>query len=134
MGYVFYNPNPLQNLSAGDCTIRAISKAMDWDWEKTYSAICLQGFRMAEMPSSNSVWGTFLLQNGFEEHSLMKRCTDCYNIINFCIDHPKGTFVIGTGEHALCICDGKYYDTFDSGDMIPTYYFEKLTKEDDSHV
>jgi len=27
--YKFYNPNPLGRLNAGDCTIRAISKALD---------------------------------------------------------------------------------------------------------
>ena len=40
MGFVYWNPNPLRRDNAGDCTVRAITKAMDdqgYDWEKTYS-------------------------------------------------------------------------------------------------
>ena len=40
MGYVFYNPNPLGK-DTGDCVIRAISKALDYDWEKTYTELAL---------------------------------------------------------------------------------------------
>jgi hypothetical protein len=35
---------------------------------------------MGEMPSANSVWGTYLLEHGFEENSLMRKCRECYNL------------------------------------------------------
>lgn len=31
MSYTHYNPNPAQK-SVGDCTVRAISKALDQSW------------------------------------------------------------------------------------------------------
>ena len=131
MSYVFYNPNPLKKMTSGDCTIRAISKAMGWSWDKTYVALCLQGMKMCEMPSANIVWGNFLLDNGFEEHSLMRRCKECYTIGDFCNDHPVGTFVVGTDSHAVCCYMGNHYDSFDSGSMNPTYYFEKLEPKEE---
>ena len=56
--YKYYNPNP-DGKMVGDCVIRAISKAINQDWEKTYVGVATQGLMMHDMPSSNSVWGSF---------------------------------------------------------------------------
>lgn len=130
LGYVFYNPNPLKKQTSGDCTVRAISKAMKWDWDKTYAALCVYGFMMGEMPSANSVWGSFLLDHGFEEHSLMQKCKNCYNLIQFCHDCPEGEYIVGTEQHIIYVNSGNYFDSWDSGDVIPTYYFKKIEKEE----
>ena len=50
---------------------------------------------------------------------------DYYTVQDFCIDHPKGTYVLGTGTHAVAVVDGYYYDAWDSGKEIPIYYFSK---------
>ena len=68
--YVEYNANP-QKKRVGDCVIRAISKATGMSWEKTYTEICLQGFRMCDMPSSNSVWGEYLRENGVKDDHII---------------------------------------------------------------
>lgn len=130
MEYIYYNPNPLNKNSAGDCTVRAISKAMNWDWGKTYAALCTYGMMMGDMPSSNSVWGSFLLDNGFEEHSLMRKCKTCYSLSDFCSDFPQGVYVVGTDNHAVTVIDGNIYDSFDSRDTNPTYYFQKIIQEE----
>jgi hypothetical protein len=44
---------------------------------------------------------------------------------DFCKDHPKGIYVLGTGTHALTVVDGNYIDVWDSGQEIPIYYFTK---------
>jgi len=83
MGYVYYNPNPLRRNNAGDCTVRAITKVMEnegYDWEKTYASLCAYGMKYGEMPSANSVWGAFLLDHGFEEHSIISKCRECYTV------------------------------------------------------
>jgi len=36
---------------------------------------------------------------------------------------PKGTYIIGTGSHAVAIINGDYYDSWDSGDEIPSFFF-----------
>lgn len=59
MAYIYYNPNPL-GLAVGDCTIRAISRLIERDWELTYLDLAIQGYMMKDMPSANRVWGEFL--------------------------------------------------------------------------
>lgn len=124
MAFIPYNPNPLGK-DVGDCVIRSISKALNYDWEKTYIELVIQGHMMCDMPSSNAVWGAYLLSKGYEEVSIMKRCTDCYTINDFCKDNPKGVYIIGTGNHVVCCMNGNIYDSFNSGNMTPLYYFKK---------
>lgn len=128
MSYVFYNPNPLKRQSSGDCTVRALSLALGYknDWDKTYVALCIEGMKHCEMPSANEVWGSLLIQNGYVEHSLLTKCKDCYNLIDFCNDHPTGEYVVGTGQHTVYCSMGNYWDSWDSGYVVPTYYFEKV--------
>lgn len=117
--YKRYNPNPC-NKKVGDCVIRAISCALDQPWQQTYKDLTYQGLIMCDMPSSNSVWATYLNQNGFIQHP-----SDFTTVRAFCELHPKGTYVLGTGTHAVCVIDGDYYDAWDSGDEVVTYYFER---------
>ena len=122
--YVYYNPNPL-GLSVGDCTIRAISCALNISWEQTYDLLAQLGFDMGDMPSSNRVWSELLKINGFKKYQLPDTCPACYTIKDFCYDHPIGIYVVGTGEHVVCIINGNYYDSWDSGNEIPIYYFKR---------
>lgn len=122
--YIYYNPNP-KGLSVGDCTIRAISCALDLSWKRTYLYLVLQGLQMCDMPSANRVWGQFLKNNGFVKHQIPDTCPECYTIKDFCYDNPKGTFVVGTGEHVVCVIDGDYYDSWNSGNEIPIYFFHR---------
>ena len=62
--FVRVNPNP-RGKSVGDCTIRAISIALNQSWDMTYWEICKQGFIMCDMPSANHVWGEYLETKGF---------------------------------------------------------------------
>lgn len=121
--FVQYNENPSNN-RVGDCVIRALSRALKQDWEKTYLDIALQGYIMRDMPSANSVWGAYLRERGFRRHIIPDTCPDCYSITAFCIDNPKGTYILATGSHVICVEDGNYYDTWDSGDETPVYYWK----------
>lgn len=120
----YFNPNPENNL-VGDCTIRAISKALNQDWEQTYIDLCLQGFVMHDMPSSNNVWGKYLKSKGFVRGIIPNTCPDCYTIADFCDDNPQGIYLVTTGSHIVCVINGSYYDTWDSGSEVPIYYFVK---------
>lgn len=124
MSYVYYNPNPLK-LSVGDCTVRAISKALNMSWEETYASLVAQGFKMYDMPSANRVWGQFLKLKGFKKYQIPDTCSDCYTIIDFCYDYSIGIYIVGTGEHVVCIENGNYFDSWDSGNEIPIYYFKR---------
>lgn len=120
--YVSYNPNP-KGIHVGDCVIRACCKALDMGWEQVYMDICLQGFSMADMPSSNAVWGAYLKSKGFRKKVLEDSCPDCYTVRDFCMDHSRGLYVLQTGSHVVTAIDGNYFDTWDSGDEIPVCYW-----------
>jgi hypothetical protein len=94
-------------------------------WEDVFLALCLLGYVMGDLPSSNQVWGRFLRENGFTREVIPNDCPDCYTIEDFCAEHPQGIYVIGTGTHVVAIIDGCYYDTWQSGNETPIYYFRK---------
>ena len=125
MPWIEYNPNPYAR-RVGDCVIRAICKATGKEWGEIFVELCLQGFMLGDLPSSNAVWSAYLKHKGFSRHTI-ENCPDCYTVEDFCADHPNGVYVIGTGSHTVCVCDGKYYDAWQSGQETPVYYFKKET-------
>lgn len=124
MSYIYYNPNPL-NLSVNDCTVRAISKVTNMSWKETYLNLLIQGYMMCDVPSSNRVWGELLNRFGFKRRLLPDTCPNCYTVRDFCQDFPTGIYLLGTGEHVVTVIDGDYYDSWDSGNEIPLYFFER---------
>ena len=124
MSFQKINPNP-QEKNVGDCTVRAISLATDQEWEQVYLDLCIEGFVCCDMPSSNATWTKYLENNGWKLRRLPDTCPMCYTIKDFCNEHPSGTYIIGTGTHVVCIKDGDYLDTWDSGEKVPLFYFER---------
>lgn len=124
MSWQYYNPNPKSNL-VGDCVVRALSLALEQDWDTSYLGVATQGFELKDMPSSNAIWGAYLKHNGFKAYIIPNECPDCYTIRDFCKDHSKGLYVLATGTHVVTCINGDYYDTWDSGNETPIYYFEK---------
>ena len=124
MSYIKYNPNPL-NLSVGDCVIRAISKVTGMNWKETYLELIIEGYAMADMPSANRVWARLLNRFGYIQRLLPRNCPACYTVKDFCIENPVGKFVVATGDHVVAVINGDYYDSWDSGNELLSYYFEK---------
>ena len=50
-----------------------------------------------------------------------------YTAEDFAADNPYGTFVLGFGGHVATVKDGVIYDSWDSRNEIPQYYW--LRKE-----
>lgn len=124
MAYVYFNENPTGR-RVGDCSVRAVSKALGIDWETAYCMICANGFEMGDMPSSDAVWGSVLRQAGFKRQTIPNSCPDCYTAADFCEDHPSGTYVLGFGGHVATVVDGSLYDSWDSSNEIPIYVWRK---------
>ncbi len=120
--FIYYNPNPTGR-KVGDCAIRAVAKALNTDWETAYAMVCKNGYLMGDMPSSNSVWGAVLRENGFYRESIPDYCPDCYTAEDFCRDNPEGVYVLGFGSHVATVVDGNIYDSWDSSSEIPQYYW-----------
>lgn len=120
--WIKYNPNPAGRL-VGDCAVRAVSAALGIDWEEAYNLIADAGYNMGDMPSSNSVWGAVLRQNGFYRAAVPNTCPDCYTAADFAQDHPRGVFVLGFGTHVATVIDGNIYDSWNSSNEIPQYFW-----------
>jgi len=117
-----YNPNP-RGINTGDCVIRAICRATDKTWEKVYAELTIKGLQEAMWGDTNTVWEKYLKENGFVKELLPNTCPDCYTIADFANEHKAGTFIVATGTHVVTVKDGRYFDTWDSGYLIPSYYF-----------
>lgn len=124
MGYKYFNPNP-ELKSVGDCVIRALCKALSIDWETAYAEICLQGFIMHDMPSSDAVLGALLKRHGFKRNVLPDICSECYTVSDFANNCPYGTFIIKVSGHVLTVKNGTIYDSWDSSKEVVIYYYQK---------
>lgn len=114
----------------GDCVIRAISTLLNQDWDTTFLGIVIQAFIDADMPSSDSVWNNYLIYKGYERKVISSACPDCTTVRAFAENHPYGRYLLFVGGHVVAVIEGKYYDTWDSGDKVVIYFFQKREKPD----
>lgn len=122
--FEMWNPSPL-GTRVGDCSVRAVSKALNVDWETAYAMLSLKGYELCDMPNSNAVINAVLKEHGFEKGIIPDTCPDCYTIGTFADETPSGTFVLGTGDHVVAVVDGMVYDSWDSSNEIPLFYWKK---------
>ena len=120
--YKFSNPNPM-GLRTNDCVIRALSILLDQSWDKTFTDISLVAFAKGLMPSSNAVHMQYLDQHGYKMYTIPNTCPQCITVREFSERYPKGKYLLATGDHVVALINGTYYDSFDSGDEIISYYF-----------
>lgn len=121
MPYSNYNPNPAGR-SVGDCAVRAIARAMDTDWDTAYAMLSAAGMAMKDLPNADSVWGGVLLAHGWHKGLL----DDGYSVASFADEHPTGKYVLSMpGRHVVAVDNGNYYDSWDSGNELPVYYYEQ---------
>ena len=122
--YIYENLNPTKR-RVGDCVVRAITKATGDTWKETYLNLCLKGLEMGDMPSSNAVWGAYLSDRGFKRGIIPNNCPECYTVGDFAKEHPTGIYVVALGNHAVAVVDGDIYDTWDSTEEIPIYFWRR---------
>ena len=124
MPWIHYNPNPKKEHGA-DCVVRAIAITEGMTWDEAYKALTTKAFEEKDMPSVNPIWADYLRDQGYILYGLPNTCPRCYTVRDFTYDHPYGTYVLGTGSHAIAVIDGNYIDAWNSGDEVPMYFFMK---------
>lgn len=127
--YVYLNMNPEKRHTI-DCVIRGVSFVTDSDWDTTFLWIAMECLIHKDMPELNYIWAGYLKKRGFRRHLIPDTCPNCYTVRDFCRDHPVGTFLLvivnyASGGHVVAVRDGNYYDIWDSGNEVPTYYWVK---------
>lgn len=128
--FVYLNMNPDKRHTI-DCVIRGVSFVTDSDWETTFLRIAVECIKYHDMPEVNHVWASYLRSLGFTRHLIPDTCPICYTVKDFCHDHPVGTYllvIVGygvTGGHAVAVRNGDYFDIWNSGNEVPTYFWVK---------
>lgn len=121
--YVFFNNNPLGRKTVGDCSVRAVSKALDISWDEAHDLLADMSKKMGTIMNDNDVISAVLRMHGFYKENLPWTCRDCYTIKDFARENPIGTYVVGTGSHVVCVKDGNYFDSWPSGDESVLYFW-----------
>ena len=73
--------------------------------------------------------GSYLKAYRFKQLSLPTTSPECYTVAAFADEHMQGTYVLALSGHVVAVVNGDYYDTWDSGDEVPVYYFEKREEQ-----
>ena len=120
--YKHYQPNPCGR-NVGDCAVRAISAALDMSWEEAFDILTEFARNMCDMPSADQVWGAVLRSKGFIRIAIPAYYPRTYTISNFCRDYKKGIYILATGGHVATVIDGDLYDSWDSSQEMPVYYW-----------
>ena len=128
--FVYYQPNKLDLKDEyGDCTIRALSKALNCTWLEAFDKmipICreYQTPNIFNVPSKKRA--ELLSSLGFTYTGVStKKGTTRPTVDIFAKDHPNGTYIVNVANHEVAVVDGKYYDTWDSGWCKLYGYYEK---------
>lgn len=116
------NPNPAGN-DVPDCVIRAICIALDLPWEQVHWELSVLSARYYSVTCDDNLWGRYLYYFGFRPFLMPEYCPECVTVRDFCRIFPRGTYIIGTGSHAVAVIDGNYYDSWDSGNEVPSFFW-----------
>lgn len=121
----YYNPNPLKK-ETGDCVIRALCKATGKDWDTVFSELIDIAMEFKELPNSDNVWKTYLINNGFIQHKVSnKKGSKRPTVDSFARSNKSGVFVLRVANHVVTCDNGYYYDLWDSGHCAVYGYWEK---------
>ena len=122
--WIYANPNPCRQ-EEPDCVVRAIAIATDQSWKKVHRDLCQLSCEKCTMPSVNWLWGLYLKRKGFERFLLPESCPACVTVKDFARMYPEGTYVVGTGTHAVAVINGNWYDAWNSADETLTFFYER---------
>lgn len=127
--FILHNENPDKRKTI-DCVIRGVSFVTGESWEDTFLGIAVECIKYHDMPECNYIWAGYLKRKGFTKYLLPDTCPDCYRVRDFCRDFPVGTYLLVIinyehGGHVVAVKDGDYYDIWDSGNEVPSYFWRK---------
>lgn len=122
----FYNANPKNKVSAGDCVIRAIAFASGLGWNTVYTDLCEIGMKMKMMPNDKVVFHRYLEEIGFVKMKTPKNASGCrYTAEQFASRNPNMLAILSLANHLTVIKDGRVVDTWDCGFKCVGNYWVK---------
>lgn len=107
--YRFYNANEQGNF-VSDCTVRAISAALNIPWGEAYKELS------DEAREKGLMMDNVYFIEGYLDERFDRMCNYELTVGEFVQHHPMGTFLITMPSHITVAIDGTVYDTFDCSD------------------
>lgn len=127
--YHYYQPNKKDLKDRfGDCTIRALCKALNKEWVEVFDMLVLyeRKFQCPFPGFTLDMYKEFYDMAGFKYQGISNvKGTKRPTVKEFAKTHPTGTYVLSVAHHHVCVTDGQYYDTLDCGHKSLYGYFEK---------
>ena len=126
--FVYYQPNRKDiKDSYSDCTIRAISRAMDWDWVTTFEALMPYAREEQCMIYDKPCYENFLKEHGFTYHGISnKKGSKRPKLSEFAKKHKDETIIAIIARYEVCCKYGNFHDTYNSiGDKCLYGYWVK---------
>lgn len=129
--YQYYQPNEKDKKrygsSFGDCTIRALSKALGLSWLEAFDVTIpfCRNYQCSNIFDTPSTIRKEIMEKlgfsytGISNSKGSRRPT----VLEFTKNHPSGTYVLVVASHIVTVKDGMYYDTWDSGRKSLYGYF-----------
>ena len=121
--WIYANPNP-EKKDVPDCVIRAICIALNKPWNEVFDELSEVAANDYSITSDDRVWGHYLWLLGFIPFILPETCPRCVTVKAFAEIFSRGIYIIGTGYHAVAVINGNYYDTWNSGNEVPTFFWK----------
>lgn len=128
--YIYYQPNKKDLKDKyGDCTIRALSKALGVSWLEAFD-LTIPFCRREQVPNifngDLALRKKIMAEIGFDYHGITnKKGSRRPTVDSFAKDHSEGAYILNLANHEVAVVDGKFYDTWDSGDCCVYGYFER---------
>ena len=127
--FAYYQPNEKDpKCKAGDCQIRALTKVFNCTWVEAFDLtipICRASQTYTIFAGSITFAKDNLKQLGFEYTGISnKKGTHRPTVKSFAKDHATGRYILVVANHVVACVDGRYYDTWDSGDCCLYGYYE----------
>lgn len=132
MGYKYYQPNRLDLKDEyGDCTIRALSKALGVSWLDAFDLevpLCRKYQVSNVFDAPSKVERVILSELGFDYTGISNKSGSRRPTVKeFAKSHKEGTYILNVANHEVACVDGIYYDTWDCGNKsLYGYYTKRL--------
>lgn len=123
--YKNYNYNP-KNKRESDCVIRSICAVTGYEWETIFDDLCAIGRKNCAMPNSKSTYEKYLKEQGFKWTYLkIVKGQKRMSVKQFASKNKNGKYILSVANHMVAVVNGKYIDTWDSGECKLYGYWSK---------
>lgn len=117
MSYMTYNPNPKKKKTA-DSIVRALTVALDTDWNGAYDVLCASGRKYCQMPQDKHVYPKILRKNGYTADKMPKKEDgNRYTIEEYIQTGATAgkIVIISIAKNLTVVKDGVLMDSWDCG-------------------